>query len=157
MSKWRPFTTGMLVSGLALILVALVVSYILTNFQSTTEVKLGSGVFNVQLAKTESAREKGLSGVEKLSPDGGLLMVFDTIGVWPIWMKDMKIPLDIIWLDSDKKVIYTVANASPELGTSRTFTPPSMAKYILEVPAGTIKDSAIKKGNTATFTIEEQQ
>ena len=157
MSQWRPLTTNLLLGGGALILVALVASYILNNFQPTTEVRLSSGIFHVQLATTKAEREKGLSGVEQLDQNGGLLMVFDTLDEGSIWMKDMKIPIDVVWLDQDKEVIYTAANLSPDLGISKIFRPKEPAMYILEVPAGTIKNSAIKKGDTATFIIEERQ
>ena len=155
MSKWRPHTTGILVSGLILILVALAASYILTNFQPTSELRLGSNVFNVKVAVTDETRERGLSGVNKLSANSGLLMIFAKDDKWGIWMKDMEIPIDIIWLDSNKKVTYIVTDASPELSTTETFIPKSPARYVLEVTAGTVKNSAIKIGDVATFEINE--
>ena len=157
MSIWRPHTTGIVVGGLVLILVALVASYIAVNFQPTTQVRLGSSVFNVQLATTEPAREQGLSGVEKLAKNGGLLLVYEKVGIHGIWMKDMKLPIDIIWMNSEKKVIYIVTDASPELDITKTYLPKSPAKYVLEIPAGAAKKSAIKIGDTAVFKIEEVQ
>jgi len=156
MSIWRPRTTSIFIGGLGVILVALVASYMATHFQPKTEVRLGASVFNVRLATTEADRVQGLSGVEKLSADDGLLMVFDDGDAnTGIWMKGMKIPIDIIWMNNDKKVIYIVMDASPELGESKTFRPTSLAKYVLEVPAGTAKKSAIKIGDTATFNLTE--
>ena len=157
MNKWRPHTTGIIVSGLALILVALIVSYMFRNFQPSTEVRVGSGVFSVQLATTDVARVKGLSGVDHLNANGGLLMVFQSDDRWDIWMKDMKIPLDIIWMNNEKKVIYIVTDASPNLGTSKIFKPADAARYVLEVPAGTVKSAGIKVGNLATFNITGAQ
>lgn len=157
MSVWRPHTTGIVISGLVLILVALVVSYMFRNFQSGTDVRLGSGVFNVQVAATDAARIQGLSGVDQLNANGGLLMIFQSDDKWGIWMKDMKIPLDIIWMNKDKNVIYIVTNASPDLGTSKTFKPEAPARYVLEVPAGTVESAGIKIGNTAAFNITEAQ
>jgi uncharacterized membrane protein (UPF0127 family) len=156
-NKWRPHTTGIVIGGLALILVALVVSYMFRNFQPSTEVRLGSDVLNAQVVTTNAARIRGLSGVDHLDANGGLLMVFQSDDKWDIWMKDMKIPLDIIWMNSDKKVIYIVTNASPDLGTSKTFKPETPARYVLEVPAGTVMSAGIKIGNTATFSITEAQ
>jgi uncharacterized membrane protein (UPF0127 family) len=128
-----------------------------TNFQPTTEVRVGSAVFNTGLATTDTARKKGLSGVESLNGSGGLLMVFQGDDDWGIWMKDMKIPLDIIWLNNEKKVIYIVTDASPDLGTSKIFTPNDPARYVLEVQAGSVKRSAIKIGDIASFTLKENQ
>jgi uncharacterized membrane protein (UPF0127 family) len=157
MSKWRPQTTGIVIGGLVLILVAVVVSYIATNFQPKIDLRLGSGVFNVRLANTEATRQQGLSGVEKLGAMDGLLLVYQGDDYWGIWMKDMKIPLDIIWLNNEKKVIYIVTDALPSLGTSKTFTPAVPARYVLEVPLGTVKKAAIKISDTATFTLKEDQ
>lgn len=154
MSKWRPHTTGIVISGLVLILVALVVSYMSQNFKPSTNVRLGSGVFSVQLATTDETRMQGLSGVERLDANGGLLMVFPNDAAWGIWMKDMKIPLDIVWMNNDKKVIYIVKDASPDLGTSKTFTPDAPARYVLEIPAGTVKNAGIQIGSVATFQLE---
>ena len=154
LGRWRPHTTGILIGGLVLVLVALVALYMLNNFRPTTEVKISSNVFKARLAMTESERVQGLSGVEKLGANEALLMVFDTDEKWGIWMNDMKIPLDIVWLDGNKKVIYIVTDASPDLGTSKTFKPKDAARYVLEVPAGTVKKSAIKIGDEAAFTLE---
>jgi uncharacterized membrane protein (UPF0127 family) len=151
MSTWRPRTTGIIVGGLVLILVALVVSYMSINFQPTTEVRLGSGVFSTQLASTDAARVQGLSGVDHLDANGGLLMVFQSDSQWGIWMKDMKVPLDIVWMNNEKKVIYIVTDASPDLGTSKIFKPQEAARYVLEVPSGTVKSAGIQIGAVATF------
>jgi len=156
MSIWRPHTTRIVIGGLVAILIALVVSYAYSHFQPTTEVRVGSGVFNVKLANTEPARLQGLSGKAKLEANEGLLMVYETDAQHGIWMKDMKIPIDIIWMNSDKKVIFIVTDAAPELGETKTYKPKSPARYVLEVPAGTVKKSAIKIGDIATFENVEE-
>lgn len=149
--SWRPQTTYFLIGGLVILLVALTVSYIARTFTPTTEVRLGSGVYHLQVADTEAELMQGLSGVEKLRPNGGLLMKFDSDSTWGIWMKDMKIPLDIIWLDKDKRVVYIVKNAAPELSTSQTFTPKTNARYVIELAAGAVDKAGIKTGMTADF------
>jgi len=78
-------------------------------------------------------------------------MDFKEDGQWGIWMKDMKIPLDIVWLNKDKKIVYIVKNASPSLGTDTRFVPKEMARYVLELPAGTVERSALKIGTIAEF------
>lgn len=149
--SWRPMTTVILIVGLVSLLVYSVAAYAISNFQPTVEVKIGGGVYHLRVADTESDRVQGLSGVEKLEPNGGLLMKYDADGMWGIWMKDMKIPLDIIWLDKDKKVVYIVKNASADLSTDVVFTPKSAARYVLELPAGSVDKAAIKSGVTAEF------
>ena len=157
MSTWRPHTTGILIGGLVVILLALVGSFMLSHFQSTVEVRLGSGVFNVRIATTDAAQQTGLSGVTELGPMEGLLMPFKTDANHGIWMKDMSIPLDIIWLDKDKAVVYMVTDASPTLSTDKVFTPIKPARYVLEVAAGSIKSSGIKIDDKAEFTLEGEK
>jgi uncharacterized membrane protein (UPF0127 family) len=153
MSIWRPSTTGLLVGGIVVVMIAATIAFMIANFKPTTEVRLGTGVFNVRLANDETSRQLGLSGVGNLGPNEGLLMVFDSDDTWEIWMKDMKIALDIIWLDSDKEVIYSVKNASPELSTDKIFQPDDPARYVLELNAGSIEQYGIKTGQKAEFIL----
>ena len=141
----------MLIGGLVVLLLASVIAYSVATFKPTVSLQMGSGVYHLWLANTEAEREQGLSGVESLKPNGGLLMNFGSDDTWGIWMKDMKIPLDIVWLDKDKTVIKVVKDAGPELGTSVTFSPKQPARYVVELPAGTADKAAIKPGVTASF------
>jgi uncharacterized membrane protein (UPF0127 family) len=148
---WRPATTAILIVSLTVLVVSLVVAYAVNSFIPTTQLKIGSGVYHLWIADTEPELKKGLSGVKELRGDGGLLMKFDTDDTWGIWMKDMNIPLDIVWLDKYKKVVYVVKNAGPELSTNTIFSPKVPARYVIELPAGTVDKAAIKNGAIATF------
>lgn len=148
---WRPQTAYFLIGGFVILIIGIVVAYVINNFVPTTPVRMGSGLYHLRIADSEAERVQGLSGVEKLGPTEGLLMKFDGDGIWGIWMKDMKIPLDIIWLDKDKKVIYVVKNAGPELSTTTTFEPKSPARYVIELPAGSVQQAAIKMGTVVDF------
>lgn len=157
MSIWRPHTTAILIVGLVLILVAVAMTFIFTNFSGRSDLYLGTGKFTVRIANTEPAREKGLSGTAKLAMDEGMLFDFERSDHWGIWMKDMKIPIDIIWLDKDRKVVHIVKNADPEHGTSKTFTPAKPALYVLELASGATTQFNIKVGDQATFSIGEKK
>lgn len=148
---WRPATTYIFLGGLAIILVGLVIAYVLNTFTPTTSVRIGSGVYHLWVADTEAELVQGLSGVESLKGDGGLLMKFDKDHTWGIWMKDMKIPLDIVWLDKNKEVVYVVKNAKPSLSTDVIFTPKTNARYVIELPMGEVEKSGIKNGDKAIF------
>lgn len=152
--SWRPKTTLILLGGFTLILIAIIVAFAMANFKPTTSVRVGSGMYHVWLADNEVKRSEGLSGVEKLKINGGLLMDFQGNGFWGIWMKDMKIPLDIIWLDANKKVVHIEADVSPNLGTSKVLTPKSLSRYVLELPAGSAKKAGIRLNEVADFKLE---
>lgn len=141
---------GLVVLVLALITVA--AYYVMEpQLRPHVTVRIGDGVYLVQVAKTPEAREKGLSETANLRENAGMLFIYDTEDKWAMWMKDMNYPIDIIWLDKDKKIVYIVKNAPPESYPFESFTPKQDAKYVLEVPAGTVGKKAISIGKEAAF------
>jgi len=153
---WRTHTTVILVIGVLVLIIASAVAFMLSTFQPRTEVRLGDGVFSVKIADSEAERTKGLAGVSSLGPQEGLLFDFETEGQWGIWMKGMKIPIDIIWLDEDRDVVHIVLNAPPELGDTKTYTPKSPARFVLELPAGGVARNGISIGDRALFVLNEE-
>jgi uncharacterized protein len=121
-------------------------------FRPTIQAQIGSGKFNVWVANTEPQLIQGLSGITKLPTDGGLFMDFKTDDTWGIWMKDMRIPLDIVWLDKDKKVVYIIQNAQPETPVKTVYRPSQPARYVLELPAGSVRQAAIQTGITVKIS-----
>jgi len=152
MSKRRsPLLSWMLV-GFVLILVGAAGLYILwPQLQPHTTLRMGDGVFKTSVARTPDEREKGLSKTPKLRDDQALLFVFGTDGKWAIWMKDMNYPIDIVWLDKDKKVVHIVKNAPPESYPYEKFISKEDARYVVEVLAGTADKKSIKIGGQAAF------
>jgi len=113
-------------------------------------VKFKNAEIRVDLALTALEQERGLSGREKLGEKEGLLFVFPVSGKYYFWMKDMKFPIDILWLNSEREVIYIKANALPS-SYPDIFAPESDAKYVLEVNAGFAKNNNVLIGDRAEF------
>jgi uncharacterized membrane protein (UPF0127 family) len=151
MSRTNERLVRLIIIGVIALIIAAVISIVLPQIVSDTTVKLGSGVFDARVAKTDPARIQGLSGVTSLSPNQALLMVFPRSSQWQIWMKDMKIPLDIVWLNQDHTVVYIVQDATPQDSTKVIFTPTSNAQYVIELPAGSVVSQSIKLGSKAIF------
>ncbi len=101
-------------------------------------------------AKTESSREKGLSGRSLLAPDTGLFFIFEKEGSWGIWMKDMNFPIDVVWITKDKIISDIQENMSPDT-YPKVFLPTKKVLYVLEVPAGTVHQHDFKVGQTINF------
>ena len=59
-----------------------------------------------EVADTPAKRAQGLMFRTNLAPDRGMLFTFPELGHWTFWMKNTKIPLDIIWLDGSGKVVH---------------------------------------------------
>lgn len=148
-------STSLLIAVIVLFVAAAAVTLIVAQLQPTTVLHLGNGVFAARIAQTPASREKGLSGVEDLGAQQALILAFPSDGVWKIWMKDMKIPIDIVWLDKDKKVVFSEKNISAD--NSTIFAPDSPARYVVELPIGTVESQRIQTGRTAVFDINQEE
>jgi len=105
-------------------------------------IKIDDQVLQVQIADTEPRRVRGLMFQEQLPYDEGMIFVFDEPGFNSLWMLNMQFPLDMIWFDSDGKVVYIEKNVPPCKSALETVTCTGVnpgeneALYILEVTAG---------------------
>ena len=153
-SKQTRVSTAVIVIAVVGLVISAGAFIVFSLFKPSTVLYLGDGVFKADIADTQAAREKGLGGVERMADDQALILVFPSDGKWPIWMKGMKVSIDIVWLDSDKKVVYIVKNAPANGGEAATYTPKSNARYVVEVPAGTVEKKNIVAGRAAVFDIE---
>lgn len=103
--------------------------------------------FSLEIAATPETRARGLGGREKLCRDCGMLFVFQTAAPHTFWMKDMRFPLDILWL-RDQRVVSLERNVPPDY--SGILVPPEAADQVLEVNAGAA--AAIQVGQRLEFT-----
>lgn len=102
-----------------------------------------------EIVRSFAAKVRGLSGREGLEPGTGMLFVFNETSNPEIWMKDMKFPIDIIFINKDGEVVALFENATPESYLEkppRTFKTLEGSRYVLEVPAGTVQDSRLRVG-----------
>jgi uncharacterized membrane protein (UPF0127 family) len=106
------------------------------------------GEIQIAIADTPQLQEKGLSGHAPLAPDEGMLFVFDSSGRRGFWMKDMAFAIDIVWLDSELRVLSTLENLSPDSYPTSYQSSEDM-RYVLEVPAGTVFSRGIVPGDSA--------
>ncbi len=88
---------------------------------------------------------------KSLPQDKGMLFVFEKEKIHPFWMKNMRFPLDIIWLDANKKIVDIYQNAQPCKETCDSIIPKSAATFVLEVNAGFVEKNKIKVGDRFEF------
>lgn len=154
---WRTRTTVILVIGLVVLIIASALSFIATHFEPKTEIRIGAVVYAARVADTPSERGRGLSGVPSMGANDALLMAYPQESEWGIWMKDMKVPIDIIWINDKKEIVHIVKNASPEsYAKQETFQPKKPARYVLEVAAGSTSKNGIKVGDKAEFDLLQE-
>ncbi len=111
---------------------------------------IGQRTLSVYVADNVELREKGLSGMASLPEGSGMIFVFEETGVKGFWMKDMKFPIDIIWLDEAKRVVFVKNSALPS-SYPEVFAPAVSARYVLETPAGFAEENRVKIGDMVSF------
>lgn len=154
-SKKENHASSWMIAGFMTLVIIAAVAVIAPQLTPRVAVRIGDGVYNARLAETPAQLERGLSGTKHLGSNEGMLFVFDHDAKWSIWMKDMNFPIDIIWMDQDKKVVHIVKNASPDNYPQERFTPKSDARYVLEVPAGSVDARSININGTAHFDLNQ--
>jgi uncharacterized membrane protein (UPF0127 family) len=98
-----------------------------------------------ELAVTPEERARGLMYRKKLEFDQGMLFVFDKEGIRSFWMKNMVIPLDLLWLDRDKRIVHIEQNVPPcEQEPCPTYASQIPAMFVLELKAGSAEKRKLK-------------
>lgn len=103
----------------------------------------------VEVARTDAERERGLMKRERLEAGHGMLFVFETEDEHVFWMKDTLVPLDIIFIDGLGTIVGVVARAEPLTTSPRTVGVPS--RYVLEVPGGWAEERGVRAGDGVRF------
>jgi uncharacterized membrane protein (UPF0127 family) len=121
------------------------------------EVKVKDKTYQVEIADDPASQQKGLMNRANLPTDQGMLFVFDKTNYYPFWMKNTLIPLDIIWIDNNKKVVFIKENAQPcsnvVQAICQSVIPTKLAKYVLELNAGQVKEINLSVGDSIDFAL----
>lgn len=111
------------------------------------DITVGGKEFDVIVFTTEKQKERGLMNVTEMNPNEGGLFVYDAPQHVDFWMKDTLLPLDIIFIGENKKVI-SVKEGEPE---SEKFISEDKVKYVLEVN----RHSGVEEGDLLEFEDDE--
>jgi uncharacterized membrane protein (UPF0127 family) len=109
----------------------------------------GEVTFSVDVVKTQEDQEKGLGGREKLGEKEGMLFVYDKATVRHFWMKDMRFPIDILFVGTEGTVVHAVTNLQPckkedDVCPSYSSMEPTIS--VIEIKAGLAEKYGIKRG-----------
>ena len=105
----------------------------------TTVVHIGEQHFTCEIASTPDEREQGLMFRKQVAKNSGMLFDLGEEKQTGFWMKNTLIPLDIIWIGSDKKVLGVQTAQPCETDSCEIFQIESPARWVLEVNAGEFK------------------
>jgi uncharacterized membrane protein (UPF0127 family) len=107
-----------------------------------------------ELAISAEEKQLGLMFREKLNLDQGMLLVFKDEDFHFIWMKNMKISLDILWLDKEKRIVHIERNVPPcKKPPCASYSSKIPAMYVLEIQAGMVDKKKLKLYDRLEFII----
>ncbi len=109
-----------------------------------------------ELAVTDKERQVGLMFREKIDWDQGMLFVFKTEGIHSFWMKNMRFPIDILWLDREKRIVHLETNVPPcTKDPCPSYSPSNSTLFVLELKAGSVARHHLKLYDKIEFILPE--
>jgi uncharacterized membrane protein (UPF0127 family) len=115
---------------------------------ATVPVRVGDRTFTLEIANTEETRRTGLMHRESMPGDHGMVFVFPDEQVRGFWMKNTKIPLDILYLNGVGRVV-SIKQMQPMDETSVSSDAP--ARFAIELNQGTADKVGVKPGHVITL------
>lgn len=112
---------------------------------NSIKLKISDTTYTIELATTTAQKVKGLSGRDELCSKCGMLFIFNNETSLPFWMKDTRIPLDMIWLNKEGKVVDI--QTALDTNSIKTYQNKSPAKYVLELNANDSQKINLKIGD----------
>ena len=109
------------------------------------DVTIGSKTLTLEVADTPESRQTGLMRRDSMDRDHGMLFVFPAEETLGFYMKNTRIPLDIIFLDGSRRVVSIATMRPYDLSTTHSA---GSAKYAIEINAGVAKETGVKVGDT---------
>jgi uncharacterized membrane protein (UPF0127 family) len=126
-----------------------------TTNTAESSVKIKDVNIKVILAETPEQQRKGLSIKNDLKDHEGMLFLFDTPEKNSFWMKEMKFPIDIIWINPNYKIIHIEKNLQPCISflICTSYSPNENSQYVLEVNSHYTTRNNITVGDKVEFNI----
>jgi len=125
-----------------------------TTEPTAPTITLGDVEFEIEIVHTPAERATGLSDRDSLRPLTGMLFVFESGATSAFWMKDMRFPLDFVWIGEECEVVDTTLNVPHQPAPDSplpTYESAFPAAYTFEVNAGELEALGIQKGDPVRF------
>jgi len=122
-----------------------------TAYRSDKQIRVNSTVIKAEVASTSAQQAKGLGGRACIGNNQGMLFVFNRPSNYAFWMKDMRFPIDIIWIDANHKVVAEEIDVQPSTYPDRFVNKDKPAQYVLELKAERARSLKINLGTIINF------
>ena len=106
-----------------------------------------------EIADSPESVQRGYMFRESVAAKEGMLFTFHRPGVHPMWMKNTRVPLDIIWMDADFDVIHIERSVPPcRKDPCPSYGPLRKVSFVLEVQGGSVADNQLAVGDRLSIT-----
>jgi len=123
----------------------------------TTTLRYDGGSITVEVADTPETRAEGLADRDSLARDSGMLFDLGSAGTTSFWMKGMRFPLDMVWIDAEQRIVGVTADVQPQRGAPesalRLYPSPDSTRYVIELNAGVAGERGLAQGTQLAFTV----
>jgi len=119
---------------------------------SSPSVCIDETCFDVEVVSTPETRANGLMFRDNLDENKGMLFIFENEEVHYFWMKNTFIPLDIIWMNEAKEIIF-ISKETPPCKTEAclSYGPEGGSLYVLEINGGLSDKLGLNVGDKVEF------
>lgn len=118
-------------------------------------VELGGKSFSVEIADTQQKQALGLMYRDSMDADKGMLFIFPNEARRSFWMKNTRIPLDIMYFDEKLRMVSISANTPPcKISRCPSYPSTGPAMYVLELNAGVAAQLGVGPGATLTIKLD---
>jgi hypothetical protein len=115
-------------------------------------------VLQVEVMVKDEDRAMGLMFRPSLPRDRGMLFVFERPDFHGIWMKNCRFPIDIVWLDEQRKIVHVAESVPPcKADPCPVYNPLRRAAYVVELNAGQARREKAVVGATVAFTLPQHE
>jgi uncharacterized membrane protein (UPF0127 family) len=136
-----------------LIILILVLLMLVYFGPKTPSAQINGHVFYLYLAQTSQEQSIGLAKYKSLAKDQGMIFLFDRQDYYSFWMKDMKFPIDIIFISGNKVVdVFGKVPIAPDENLP-VYTTKTKADKVLEINAGLAGKYGIKTGDLVKLNL----
>lgn len=109
-------------------------------------------VVSLEVARTEPERSRGLMHRTSMPEQAGMIFLFDRPGVYPFWMKNTLIALDMFWTDTSGRIVWIAESVPPcTADPCPEYPPKAVAQYVIETNAGFAKRHGVQVGDVVTL------
>ena len=107
-----------------------------------------------ELAASDDERAQGLMYREEIKEDQAMLFIFEEEDIHSFWMKNMRFAIDILWLDSQRRIVH-IENRVPPCSKDPcpSYVPAAAAAFVLELQAGFVEKHGLRLYDRIEFVL----